>query len=54
MVPTKMEWLTGEFLKGLPLPKQITTVCLENRINHMFILKLERSFSTLSSNNKEI
>ena len=53
VVPTKMVWLKGGVSKGLPLPKLVTIVYLENHINHMFILKLKNSFSILSSHNQE-
>ena len=37
-----------------PLPKLVTIDYLENHINHMFILKLEKSFSILSFHNQQI
>ena len=47
-----MVWV-GAF-KGLSLPELVTIVSLENHVIHMFILKLENTFSILSSNSQEI
>ena len=54
LVPIKMVWLKVGPFKGLPLPKLVTIVYLEDSINHMLILKLENNFSTLSFHNQEI
>ena len=32
----------------------VTIVCLENHMNHMFILKFEKGFSILFSHNQEV